>query len=37
MEPDGWYLSGQELLAIRQRQYHYNAWSSTILDPYMQP
>lgn len=37
MMEDGYFLSGEEMLAIRRREYHYNAWSSTILDPYLQP
>ena len=34
---DGYFLTGQELAAIRKREYHYNAWSDTLLDAYMQP
>lgn len=34
---DGWILKGKELAAMRKREYHYNAWSDTILDTYMQP
>lgn len=36
-EKDGWLFSGEELLAIRNREYHYNAWSDTFLDVYLQP
>ncbi|CZT16531.1 uncharacterized protein RCC_02366 [Ramularia collo-cygni] len=37
IQQDGHYLTREEMLAMRHREYHYNAWSNTMLDPYMQP